>query len=208
MIDLHAAMSELAETRPVFHAEADFQHALAWHLRRSGVVSDVRLEKPLSREGRRIRIDLFAEANGAWHAIELKYWTRRLDLEHGGDDYILANQAAQDISRYDFWRDVARMERVVRRGEAASAWVIALSNDRTYWTAGRSGTIDEELRLHHGRSVNGPVGWSSHASAGSMKSRESRHELTGSYSVLWRPYSSVSESLSGEFQYLAMEIAS
>ena len=48
MLALHKAMDDLARRRPVFHAEADFQHALAWHLRRSGAVDDVRLEKPLN----------------------------------------------------------------------------------------------------------------------------------------------------------------
>ena len=30
MLDIHQIMADLAKRRPVFHSEADFQHALAW----------------------------------------------------------------------------------------------------------------------------------------------------------------------------------
>ena len=32
MIDMDGLMGSLADSRKVFHSEADFQHALAWHI--------------------------------------------------------------------------------------------------------------------------------------------------------------------------------
>lgn len=44
MIDLPPVMSALAKDRPVFHSEADFQHALAWEIHRRWPETSVRLE--------------------------------------------------------------------------------------------------------------------------------------------------------------------
>lgn len=33
MLELPQLMSLLAKRRPLFHSEADFQHALAWHIK-------------------------------------------------------------------------------------------------------------------------------------------------------------------------------
>ena len=45
---LHSIMEELAKERPIFHSEADFQHALAWKIREKmiekGYRTEVRLE--------------------------------------------------------------------------------------------------------------------------------------------------------------------
>ena len=32
MLDISGLVASLADTRKVFHSEADFQHALAWHI--------------------------------------------------------------------------------------------------------------------------------------------------------------------------------
>ena len=32
MLDIKGLLTALAESRKVFHSEADFQHALAWHI--------------------------------------------------------------------------------------------------------------------------------------------------------------------------------
>ena len=45
--DLAAALTALAERRPVFHSEADFQHELAWLVRERYSDVGVRLERPV-----------------------------------------------------------------------------------------------------------------------------------------------------------------
>ncbi len=53
-------------------------------------------------------------------AIELKYKTRHLLGIVGGEIYDLGDQAAQDLGRYDFFKDIERLERFVRSGESRS----------------------------------------------------------------------------------------
>jgi len=53
--DLVAALSALAERRPVFHSERDFQHSLAWQIQLSCPEAQIRLE-PRPRRG--IHLDL------------------------------------------------------------------------------------------------------------------------------------------------------
>jgi hypothetical protein len=45
-------LSRLAKKRPIFHSEADFQHALAWEVRGMHADADIRLEVPVPLEGR------------------------------------------------------------------------------------------------------------------------------------------------------------
>ena len=44
MLDIDQLMACLADTRKVFHSEADFQHALAWQIHRAMPEGQVRLE--------------------------------------------------------------------------------------------------------------------------------------------------------------------
>ena len=74
-------MASLAATRKVFHSEADFQHALAWHINQAMPESQVRLEVDvLQVEHRRRFLDIWLPVEGI--AIELKYKTRGFELEH------------------------------------------------------------------------------------------------------------------------------
>ena len=42
---LHTTMDSLAAKRPIFHSEADFQHALAWEVQLAHPNAGIRLEK-------------------------------------------------------------------------------------------------------------------------------------------------------------------
>ena len=99
-------MRALARDRPLFHSEADFQHAFAWRIHETMPACGVRLEyKP---PGKRIYLDLWLDRCGV--AIELKYCTRLLEMEHNGEAFELRNQSANDISRYDFVKDIQRLK--------------------------------------------------------------------------------------------------
>ncbi|MEX2203180.1 MAG: hypothetical protein WD965_03735 [Actinomycetota bacterium] len=75
MFDLGTTMKALAEERPVFHSEADFQHALAWALQRQYQAGSVRLDyKPFPEE--RFYLDMWIRVGDEACAFELKYPTR------------------------------------------------------------------------------------------------------------------------------------
>ena len=72
MFDITHLMNELARYRPVFHSEADFQHALAWRIHEAMPDCEVRLEyKPFPTK--RLYLDLWLPDIGV--AMELKYCT-------------------------------------------------------------------------------------------------------------------------------------
>ena len=102
IVDIHEAMSRLAASRPIFHSEADFQHALAWELHARLPDMAVRLELPVHVPGKILHLDLWLAGPTGSVAIELKYKTRGLALSAGGEPFSLKDQSAQDLGRYDF----------------------------------------------------------------------------------------------------------
>lgn len=158
MIDIHSAMSQLATSRPLFHSEADFQHALAWKLREDNPELTIRLEYRPAQLTQRGYIDVWAADGHEAVAIELKYKTRSLQTTANGEPFDLLDQSAQDLGRYDTLKDIQRLEQVVAAVPHSSGFVLMLTNDRSYWTASsRLDTVDVNFRLHEGRRL-GPRG--------------------------------------------------
>lgn len=199
--DLDSIMLALSRERPVFHSEADFQHALAWCLQQHHPSAQIRLEYRLPIEGERSYADIWMREGGEVTCLELKYWKRKLEITVGGDAFVLSNQAAQDISRYDFVKDLVRVERVIAAGHAGAGAVIAITNDRGYWSESRAGTVDAAFRLHEGRALLGELDWAAHAGVGATATRQGILRLAREYRCHWQPYSDVGVS-HGEFRYL------
>lgn len=203
MPSVHDLLAALAHSRPVFHSEADFQFALAWAWQQGFRDAAIRLEYRLAVDGTRDYADLWIRELPGTTYLELKYWTRAVDVEVGGERFVLANQAAQDLSRYDFVKDLARVERTVRSGLADRGGVIALTNDPAYWTESHRLTIDSEFRLHEGRVLAGSLAWAPHA-GGTTRGREDGLSVRGRYECHWLPYSDVGER--GELRYLFIPV--
>jgi len=203
MFDPVAAMKGLAEERPVFHSEADFQHALAWALHSQHETGSVRLEfKPFPEE--RFYLDMWIRVGGEACAVELKYPTRGIDVTVGNERFVLRDQAAQDITRYDFVKDLVRLERVVEAGLATSAVAILLTNDSAYWKESlRPASVDAAFRIAEGRMLAGTLQWATHAGPGTMRGREGPLKLVGSHLVRWTDYSSFPCSY-GTFRHLSV----
>lgn len=205
MLDIHGVLERLAVERPVFHSEADFQHALAWRIQLEHPAAQIRLE---TRPERGIRLDLLVGLPEGRTAIELKYLIARFAGTVNGESYDLPNQGADDISRYDFIKDVSRVETFIRNGYADGGWAVALSNDQGYWGMGRKADpVDTAFRLHEGRTLNGMLSWGPNAGAGTTRSRETGLDLSGSYTCSWRPYSDITtETKKVAFRYLAVSV--
>lgn len=204
--ELDDRMASLARQRPVFHSEADFQHALAWHWQQQTPNAAIRLEYRLPFVGERGYADLWIRDGGRTTYIELKYWTRALNVQQGEETYTLANQAAQDISRYDFIKDLERVERAVTSGLASVGFVVALTNDQSYWSPPRPGTVDAAFRLHEGRTLIGELAWAEHAGIGTTATRHRILNLAREYRCHWQPYSDLGVPR-GEFRYLLVEVS-
>lgn len=196
-------MKGLAADCPIFLSEAEFQHELALRVRK--ITPKVRLEfSPFQAE--RMSLDVWLQDMGI--AIELKWGTQKLKVKRDDGDFVLADQGAQPLLRYDFVKDVSRLERVIYKYPPAdTGFAVLLTNDSSYWEPPRKkDTIDADFRIHEGAVIGGARKWSPDAAKGTIQGRESRIELRGSYKCRWRDYLRLEKGRRGLFRYLAINV--
>ncbi|WP_323885661.1 hypothetical protein [Aeromonas veronii] len=201
-MDIHQILTTALNKRSIFHSEADFQHHLAWEIHRAANTEvDVRLEFPLSSDhsNRWEYCDILVRG-ATTIGVELKYKTKKLSIEVGSEQFELKQQGAQDLGRYDFLKDICRLESWCEQKKIAKGYAILLTNDPSYWLVPKqSNTIDRAFRLHCDV-VQGVLGWESSASEGTTKGREANLVLKNRYSLTWFD----TERL--DFKYLLVEI--
>ena len=130
-LDIRRILESLVARRPIFHSEADFQHALAWEITRQYGAAEMRLEvRPFPGEA--MALDLLVQLESRTTAIELKHRTRALDVTVGGERFVLKNQAAHPIASYDCCKDLARLEWFVRAGVSDCGFLVILKNDQLF----------------------------------------------------------------------------
>lgn len=209
MLDIHSLMSGLASRRPVFHSEADFQHELAWEIRAIHDDCPVRLEfPPFPDLVKRMAIDIWLSSMEI--PIELKYHTRKLEQTEGDERFSLA-LGARDVMRYDFLKDIQRIERVVEDYSSAyRGFAVLLTNDPLLWEPPtRTDVVDAEFHIYDGRRIgDSKMHWSNDASDGTKRSREEPIMLSRSYILNWQNYSTLKtgDKRGEQFRYLAVAV--
>lgn len=206
-INIEQIIKHLRERRPIFHSEADFQHALAWEIHCRHPSARIRLEINKGSAGQREYVDIWATDNETNLAIELKYKTAKFDSVYDGEEFHLTNHGAQDIGRYDFIKDIGRLERFVKFHANTIGYAILLTNDIGYWKATkRLMTADAGFRIHESRVLSGELGWNDRAGPGTMKGRENPLLLSGAHSIAWADYKDIPGKGPGMFRYVLLEI--
>jgi len=210
MLDLESVMQALASERRVFHSEADFQHALAWKIRERNPDAKIRLEVPSGRFDKRERIDIVVNVCGRKYAIELKYKKRKLKLVLGDEEFSLRADGAHDISRYDFVKDIVRLERYVASEDGTTGYAILLTNDDLYWKESVRGVNSAAFFLHEGRTLesDGALTWHERTGSGTKKNREEPLSLRARYKIGWKDYSTIPELQSSKFRYILLAVTS
>jgi len=204
--DIEDVLNQLSKKRPVFHSEADFQYSLAWEIHEIHPDFNIRLEKREEINGEELYLDIFIFKNGKICALELKYKTKRLEITISNEDYHLKDQGAQDISRYDFCKDIERLEKVLKKYNNGIRFAIFLTNDYLYWEPPQNlDTADKDFRIHEGKIIEGTLKWKEGTSIGTMKGRENPIKLTGKYNIKWKDYSDLKVK-NGKFRYLLVEV--
>lgn len=211
MLDVVKVMQTLSGERPVFHSEADFQHALAWQIHLQSPKSRIRLEYPLSvdyEESGHLDLMLFEEEREV--AFELKYKKARFFAPLQREIFLLKADSAQDIGRYDFLRDVQRLEKAISERRNAGGYAILLTNDSLYWKPSQRETISDSFRLTEGRKITGTLSWTAKAGKGTTEGRDLPISLKGMYECVWRDYSFIAPGEyvkgRGEFKYLIFTV--
>ncbi len=145
--------------KEAFVSEADFQFYLAWKLKEK--LSDnyeIMLEYPIQHDGEKWHIDIAIKKGDEIHFIELKYKTIASTITRYEQEVTLAQQSAQDMGRYWFIRDIARMESHITNKKLKNKenFCIFLTNDQGYWNNSTEGkeTLDSDFRLGDERTLN------------------------------------------------------
>lgn len=200
-------LQHLRTVRPVFHSEADFQHALAWVIHRTTPETSIRLEVPRHANDLRMTVDIVCFRFNRTHYIELKYKTLTLATCWAGEMFEVRGHGAQDLGRYDFLKDIHRLESLVSHNPNATGQGILLTNDGTYWRAPRDpGVGYGQFSLEQGRRLHGNLGWGERAGPGTRKGRESPIQLGGSYALDWQDYSTVPGGRNNRFRTLVVTV--
>lgn len=199
-LSVHQVMRALSGLRPVFHSEADLQHAFGRMLWEVDSAIHTRLE---ARQGEnREYLDLLAIGPEAQTAIEFKYWTRDWvgTVGPGEEEYSLRNHSATDLARRNFVFDIERLERFAAR-PATNGLAVMLTNEPSLWSPPRSQrpTRDRDFRLHENRVLSGTLLW------GDGDYPLNTRRLSREYPLRWRDYSDL-PGAGGKFRYLAVEI--
>ena len=132
--------------------------------------------------------------------IELKYKTKLLTTNIGNECFELKNQGAQDIGRYDFLKDVQRLETWCIEKRIDFGYAIMLTNDNHYWSIPKRSTVDKDFRLHN-RKITGSLKWGNKASTGTMRNRENPITLKNKYMLEWKDIDNYSD-----FKYIFLQV--
>lgn len=134
--NIEKVLDELKKKRKYFSSEADFQLALAMQIERlygdSSVICEYvpEYKSEVEKLSSHIHIDiLFCKEN---IPIELKYRTKKADLEDIHYKIALSNQGAHDEGSYGFWRDVSRIGEYITKTDAPKGFAVFLTNDGWY----------------------------------------------------------------------------
>lgn len=207
MIYVEQLIRMLSKERPVFYSEADFQHALAWKIHENYPEMNIRLERRIELDSKEIYVDIYLQDKvGRVGLIELKYKTKSVEIVINEERYKLKDQKSQDTSRYDFIKDVSRLEKCVDKLPNAIGYAIFLTNDPLYWKLPRKlDTNDKDFRIHEGKIIQGTLKWKDGTARGTIKGREEPIILKRAHKLSWKNYSNLGVE-NGTFKYLLVRI--
>lgn len=207
-LNIDALLQHLAAKRPIFHSEADFQHALAWLLHEIYPDASMRLELPLLIDGKALHVNIWMTVGDTHVAIKLMYkplalWT---PYRLGDEVFTLRSHASVDFGRYGFIKDITEIEQVTSAFPRTAGYAVLLTNDPPYWSTLRNSPNFEAKALfclEEGRTLDGVLGLEP-----TMKPNHKRGtlQIAGAYPLHWRDYSVIDTPKYGQFRYLAVAV--
>jgi len=151
-----------------------------------------------------MHLDMLVKDSSHQIAVELKYKTRKAHITCGEEQFQLRGQSAQDQGRYDFLKDIERIERYVEAHPSAEGYAVLLTNDPAYWQESRKAhAVDTAFRIHEGRTINGELAWGAKTSDGTKRTRQRAISIRSSYDVVWRDFSNIDQQ---HFRYATVHV--
>lgn len=203
-MNIFNAMKTLSDERPIFHSEADFQFSLGWELKMLNNDLEIIMERPFQFNNKlgddkdtTKYTDIFIKDGLNKYGIELKYVTKELKTEK----YKLKNHMATNLRRYDFYKDISRLESLKINKEIDKGYVIFLTNVPSYQKS--TSGMAKEFNFADGCKISqGKYDWSGKKPTGKSH-RNEEIEIKQQYDCCWREYP---ENGSYGFKYILLEI--
>lgn len=200
----------------LFSNESDLQLRLSCYLKHSGHYDRVEVEyyvpfQELQQQNPSLTttnfpwasdlyIDIVVEKDGQFVPIELKYPTKdiwgaftRFGVAVTAKVPMLKNQGAQDIVRYNYWKDVRRIEALRQAYDetVVGGLAVMVTNDPSYQNNPTNPNVGyANFSIKNGRTVTQPqnrnMSWQNGVS---VAKNHPDFQIDGSYSIHWQPMS-------------------
>jgi hypothetical protein len=211
--ELICYLKELAQLRPVFHSEADFQHELGCLLKSKG--HQVRLERPyylaVPNFPNRLKVELDLEVDGMV-AIELKLKTALCSMDVNGEIFNLKDHSAPNLGRFDFVDDARRVRYLVDHGPHKFGFSVLLTNSQYYWANNAENTMSASFDLTNGRAfqVGQILNWNGNPGSNSVSKKRlapfAPIAVHFNETTLWNEYSERKGIVNGKFKFLVLDV--
>ncbi len=170
---------------------------------------------PLFPWNNQMSVDIVVEKDGLFAAVELKYATRPVDGVETlfgepmlTEAKILKNQAASNLTMYNYWKDVRRIEMLSAiYANVVGGFALIIANSHDYWCAPTGEAKYLNFSLHEGNTVGGGLlAWNGIPSPVIVKAYPP-FTMTGSYRCHWSDTCIPLRADNGDrFRYLITEI--
>lgn len=216
------AIKILAARKIIFCSEADFQFALAWEIKNLCPNAQIFLEKAVNVNNDTYYVDLIVVWENKYFFIELKYQTSSFStIDVLGLPLNLKGQAAEDLMRYDYLKDILRLYKIANSHPInfGGGYAIILSNDKLMYEAPKAfkRSLDCFFRIHDRRGflndrfpVPGAVVWNNATKGSSHWTRKPLRNLIFVLPLInteWDTYLSIkSNQKKQEFKFLINEV--
>jgi len=188
--EIRDLLRSLSIKRPIFHSEADFQFSLAWEIKEKFPEADIRLELPFG-EQKKEYLDILVTLGNQLIPIELKYKTKKSEIEFNNEKFFLKNHSAYNVNRFNFLKDVERIERFVEVNNSPQGYTVILTDDHMYWNQNDKNILDKEFSVQEGRLIEGTLSWKEGEGIESAKYKNTPIQLRNRYVSKWEDYSEV-----------------
>lgn len=192
----------LKAKRKFFCSESDFQFSLALEIQKYYSDANIFLEYCPNIQ-KNTHIDVVVGLDNNIYPVELKYKPTTFMEKINDEPYELRKQGGQNIGRYDYLKDIQRIEefsKILSRYKLG--YSILLTNDKSYWEKNKKGAMDEQFHLTQDVLKTGVLTWNGNTD---RKNRNKPIELKGKYKIDWKEYSKFDKMPNGEFKYCLTE---
>lgn len=160
-------------------------------------------------------VDIVVAKEDVFAGVELKYATREIKGKESifgepklTDVSILKDQAASNLTMYNYWKDVRRLEMLTSLyNKVAGGVALLVTNSRDFWNEPRDGAKYGAFSMHNGNAVGpGLLAWPAEVSE-SVRDKHPDFRLARPYPCRWEDTSIKDTALNGDkFRYIISQV--